>query len=83
MSTLSTLAENYRLHRDRNPLPADEATIEAIRSMAPGSLTKSGILLADCVSYEDGKPLHWHVFRVGPMLCVRLSTREEFAALSN
>ncbi len=79
MTTLETLAENYRQHRDRSPLPADTEAMDQLRTMTPHSVTSAGILFFDCVSYEKGKRLHWHAFKVGPILFVKLSTAEEFA----
>jgi hypothetical protein len=78
MNTLEQLAENYRTHRDRNPLPVDAETLEQLRTMTPQSVRRDGALLADCVTYENGQRLHWHFFRNGPALFLRLSTVDEY-----
>jgi len=78
MNTLEQLVENYRTHRDRNPLPVDAETLEQLRTMTPQIVGKDGALLSDCVSYENGQRLHWHFFRTGPALFLRLLTVDEY-----
>ena len=79
MNTLEQLAENYRTHRDRNPLPVDTAALEALRKMTPQAASENTrALMADCVTYENGKPLFYAITRTGAALFARLSTREEF-----
>lgn len=82
MTTLQLLARNLRDHGTRDPYPADAATITELSRMNPmaASVGPRGALLEPCVTWERGKPIHVHVFRLHGDLWVRLSTRAEYAA---
>ena len=83
MNTLQILTENFLNHADRNPLSADPESILELSKMQAHSVTSIGALISEAVDFENGKSLHWHAFRTGPTLFLRLSTVKEYAETFN
>lgn len=77
-NTLDRIAAIYREEGTRQPYPADSQSLKKLSRMKPQRAGIQSALLSDCVSYDQGEPLFYHVFKTGPVLFVKLSTRAEF-----
>ena len=79
MNTLELIAHNWRTHGTRDAYPADAEAATALATKTPQSIhPQRGALLSDCISYDQGQPLFYHVIRPGPIVFIRLSTRTEY-----
>ncbi len=75
---INTITSNFNQDGCRYEYPLDFESVEEIKRQEPMLVVGTVALLSCCVSYLDGKPLHFCVRRAAGEIFCKLMTKEEF-----